>query len=272
MWEYAGITGAYILGWYAYYKSKKRHDPSLCLLAFHDVSDKLDLSITRLSVSRFKEIITYLSATGRQGVSIGGLVNEKDIALTFDDGWRSFYRQAFPVLRKFGFSATVFLVSGYVGRKSSWDYQQKEHLTWNELKELSRQGIEIGSHSVSHTDLRHLDQARLEYEISGSRKMLEDKLGVKVRYFSYPFGRYDKRVIDAVKAAGYENAFSLADGSGDFAVARRGVYMYDTPYSVSLKIDKKVWTEYCKDYINNSLAGGTIILRRLFPAVKGVKK
>jgi len=261
---YFGFAGAYFLSWYLFWRLKLKSFPSR-LLAFHDISKNLDLSITSISPNKFKRLIEYLAFLDYRGVGITDLKNENDIGLTFDDGWQSFYTNAFPILQKYNFKATVFIVSGYVGKKSSWDYKKKDHLSWQEIKILADEGIEMASHSVNHVDLRYLDDNQLEYEVSGSKKQIEDKLGKPVKHFSYPFGRYNRRVIEAVKRAGYENAFALGTGDNDFAVSRHCVYLYDTPYSINMKMFRDSWLEQCKDYINNSLAGGTITLRKLFP-------
>ncbi len=261
---YFALAGAYFLSWYFFWRLKLKSSPGR-LLAFHDISKNLDLSITRIRPEKFEHLIKYLASLGYHGVSIAGLKRKNDIALTFDDGWQSFFINALPILNKYNFKATVFIISGYVGNKSRWDYKNKGHLSWHEIKILVDEGIEIGSHSVNHVDLRYLDDNKLEYEIAGSKKQIEDKLGLPVKHFSYPFGRYNRRVIEAVKRAGYENAFALGAGSDDFAVSRHCMYLYDTPYSINMKLFRGSWLEQCKDYINNSLAGGTITLRKLFP-------
>jgi peptidoglycan/xylan/chitin deacetylase (PgdA/CDA1 family) len=264
MLELAGITGLYIFSWYLYFQLKLKM-PGNRILAFHDVSDKPDLSITRIAPDSFERILKFVHESGTVGTSISSLNDRDSIAVTFDDGWQGFYSTAFPILNKFDFKATVFIVAGYVGKTSGWDYRKKAHLNWQEITELAQEGIEIGSHSVNHLDLRRLDKEKLAYEISGSKKMLEDKLGLPVKYFSYPFGRFNQRVIEAVKDAGYEKAFALSTGGSDYAIPRRAVYLYDTPYSVYLKLFRNSWLEGCKDYINNSLAGGTIVLKKIFP-------
>lgn len=264
MLHYLGLAGAYFAGWYLFWRLKL-NKPVGPFLAFHDVCDELDLSITRLSPQKFNNIIEYLYSCGMRGVSISDLENKNDIALTFDDGWQNFYTNVFPTLQKYGFSATIFIIAGYVGEESNWDYKKKKHLSWEEIRSLAKEGIEIASHSINHLDLRGLDDRQLEHEVSDSKNIIEDKLGLPVKYFSYPFGRYNRKIIEAVKSAGYENAFALSGDNDDFALARRAVYLYDTPYSINLKLHKNLWLEGCKDYINNSLAGGTITLRKLFP-------
>jgi peptidoglycan/xylan/chitin deacetylase (PgdA/CDA1 family) len=264
MFTYMGLAGAYLCGWYVFWRLKIKHSHSR-ILAFHDVSDDFSLAITRTGVRRFQDIIKYIMKNGFHGKNISGCQAENDLALTFDDGWESFYTNAFPILKQYGFSSTVFIITGYVGKFSRWDYHKKKHLDWMQICELAEQGIEFACHSNSHSDLRGLDEKQLEYEIDYSKKTIEDKIGQPVKYFSYPFGRYDKSVIEIVKKAGYENAFCLRNGSGDFAIPRAGVYLYDTPYSINLKLTKNSWIEGCKDYVNNALAGGTIILKKLLP-------
>lgn len=267
MVEYISLTGVYVLGWYIYVRRFVKSFGNK-ILTFHGVNDKPDLSITRNTTRGFREILKYLKEAGYNGVGIGKQQSEKDIAITFDDGWADFYDNAFPILKEFGYSATVFIITDYVGQTSRWDYRQRMHLNWDQIKELAGEGIEFGSHGAGHVDLRKLDDDALEYETAGSKKIIEDKLGRPVDYFSYPFGRFDARVRAAVENAGYEKAFSLSTGEDEFAISRSSVYLYDTPYSIYLKLSKQSWLERGKDYINNCLAGGTIALKKIFPAGK----
>jgi peptidoglycan/xylan/chitin deacetylase (PgdA/CDA1 family) len=260
-----GLSGLYLLAWYIFCRLKLPQTGGR-YLALHDVSDELDVTIARISPRQFTAILDFLAQTGMNCTSISSLSAPDDIALTFDDGWRSLYDRVLPVLTKYNFSATAFIIAGFVGQKSHWDYRKKQHLSWPEIMELKQAGIEIASHSVNHLDLRSLNDRRLEFEIAGSKKIIEDKLGQPVRYFSYPFGRFNTRVIEAVRNAGYQKAFALSYGRGDFAIPRQAVYVYDTPYSINRKLFLNSPLEKGKDYINNSLAGGTIWLRKLFPA------
>ena len=271
MFEYLGLVGAYIGGWYIFWHLKiKRFNNRT--LAFHDISNGFDLSITKTSTQRFEAIIEYMAENDFYGKDISSCQTDNDLALTFDDGWESFYTNAFPILQQYDFRATVFIITNYIGKFSRWDYQKKRHLDWLQIQQLARQKIEFASHSVNHVDLRGLDKKQLEFEVEYSKKTIEDKIGKRVKYFSYPFGRYNRDVIEAVRDAGYEKAFALRNGGGDYAIPRIGVYLYDTPYSVNLKLMKNSWIEGCKDYVNNSLASGTIILRKFRPVNAMVKK
>ena len=112
--------------------------------------------------------------------------NAKAVVITFDDGYADFYRYAFPILSEYGFSATVFVITGLM-KPQRMSFKGTECLTLSEVRELHSQGISIGSHTVSHRDLRLLKQDEVENELSGSKKSLEDALGAPVKSFAYPF-------------------------------------------------------------------------------------
>jgi peptidoglycan/xylan/chitin deacetylase (PgdA/CDA1 family) len=254
---------AYTLGWLLYTKIVVKTQPVNCL-AFHDIGDKFDLSISRVSTRSFDSLLRHLSQTGRRGVCLSESGQLNTVAITFDDGLENFYELAFPILQRYGFSATVFLVSDYIGENTNWDYHKRRHMTWPQIAEMAAAGIEFGSHSATHQDLRGLSDEELQYELAGSKTYLESKLNRPVKYISYPFGRFDSRVAQFSQKAGFTDGFGLAYGDGDFVKTRACVYLYDTPYSVEKKLCGSA-IETCKDYINNSLAGGTIILRKLIP-------
>jgi peptidoglycan/xylan/chitin deacetylase (PgdA/CDA1 family) len=106
--------------------------------------------------------------------------------ITFDDGYRDFYTNAFPILQKYHLPATVFLPTDFIGNKKN-KLRGKEHLTWSQVSELSASGISFGSHTVTHPELRSLSLKDVEYEIRESKKAIEDNLGKTVDTFSYPF-------------------------------------------------------------------------------------
>ena len=121
--------------------------------------------------------------------------------LTFDDGYRSVYTEAFPVLQELGFSATLLIVPGeQSAREMSLPAMQgRPMLSWRELDEMKRHGIDVGSHTLSHPDLTRLSPARAEDEIRRSREIIEDRLGAPAESFAYPFGRYDDACHEIVR-------------------------------------------------------------------------
>lgn len=112
--------------------------------------------------------------------------HSKYVVITFDDGFRDFYVNAFPILQKYGFTATVFLPIKYITDHSQ-KMDGKEHLSWDEVAELSRQGITFGSHTVSHPKLRALDRDAIKFEIEYSKQVIDSKMGASIDSFSYPF-------------------------------------------------------------------------------------
>lgn len=119
----------------------------------------------------------------------------KTVAITFDDGLQSVYDCAWPVLRQFGFPATVFAVAGHVGRDSGWPGQppgihREPTMSWAQLRELQRNGIAIGSHSLDHPRLDQLTEPEIRRQVIDARQLTEAELGAAPRLFAYPYGRH----------------------------------------------------------------------------------
>lgn len=152
---------------------------------------------------------------GRQGMPLP----KQPTILTFDDGYQNIYTEAFPILRRFGFTATLFTTTSFIGennrKDNSWDIEGEEkflarHLLWREIQEMASEGFEIGSHGVGHRALETLSSRVVKMELGDSKVVLEKRLNVPVKVFSYPFGSNDERIKDLVKEAWYEMA--LASG------------------------------------------------------------
>jgi peptidoglycan/xylan/chitin deacetylase (PgdA/CDA1 family) len=133
----------------------------------------------------------------------GERLPEKPIVLTFDDGYADFYTNALPILQKHRMVATLFVITDLVG--------QPNYITWEQAKEIARAGIEIGSHTLTHPDLTTLDAKRLERELTESRKVLEERLGVRVPFFAYPAGRFNEKVLALVRQT-YAGAVTTVGG------------------------------------------------------------
>jgi peptidoglycan/xylan/chitin deacetylase (PgdA/CDA1 family) len=165
----------------------------------------------------------YLSEEGYQAITISELTERRRrgalgqanrlIALTFDDVYADFGDVALPTLLRYGMAATLFVPTCYVGGHSGWMGSTGEGgravLSWRELKIISQWGIEIGAHSHTHPELDMLAPQELAEQTALPKVLLEDRLGLPVRSFAYPYGRYDRRVRDAVATAGYSGACTM---------------------------------------------------------------
>lgn len=151
--------------------------------------------------------------------------------ITFDDALVDVFREAYPALREMGAVGMVFVVTGSLGKRVSWDAtfgKKLFHMDREHLLELHRAGWVIGSHTHTHPDLPRLNPAERERELRKSREILEDLLNGEVRVLSYPFNRFDPAVVEDVRRAGYRMAFAGYRGNGQpLTRFRFGIY---TPF------------------------------------------
>ncbi len=150
------------------------------------------------------------------------------VAVTLDDGYADNLESALPVLARYGFSATVYVVSGCVGRFNMWDAERlgirKRLMTAEELRRWRDAGMEVGAHTRTHPRLTGCNDTQLRDEIRGSKAQLEDIVGTAVSQFCYPYGDADQRVVDATREAGYAAATATCRGR-----AMRGADLWRLP-------------------------------------------
>ena len=147
----------------------------------------------------FRRHMSFLKKNGYSTVGLETLTErppppgaEKRVVITFDDGYRDFYTTAFPILHEFGFTATVFLPTQFIGSDSP-GLREKCHLSWQEVRALVDQQIEFGSHTVTHCLLVNENGPRITAELNESKKAIEDRIGRQVRIFAYPYAFPDHR-------------------------------------------------------------------------------
>jgi peptidoglycan/xylan/chitin deacetylase (PgdA/CDA1 family) len=151
------------------------------------------------------------------------------VAVTFDDGYKDLMEFALPVLKEFRIPAAFFIVSGGVGATDSWNriegLPHEPILSWDDLKRLRDEGMTIGSHSATHARLDALQGEALVEEVEGSRRELQSRLGIQVRHFAYPQGRFSPEAEAAVAGAGYSGGWATRKGRplapGDVTAIRR---------------------------------------------------
>jgi peptidoglycan/xylan/chitin deacetylase (PgdA/CDA1 family) len=179
-----------------------------------------------LPVENLREQVAQMRAYGFDGISVGEALRRRandtpTVAITFDDGCESDLTTATPVLEEVGFRATFYLVTGFLG--------QTGYLSPRQARELAERGFEVGCHSMTHRFLTDLNPAELRHEMVEAKQKLEEILGRPVLHFSCPGGRWNCRVAEAAKEAGYESVATSRIGmnttsSGRFRLARMAVH------------------------------------------------
>jgi peptidoglycan/xylan/chitin deacetylase (PgdA/CDA1 family) len=164
----------------------------------------------------------------------GSPLPPKSLVITIDDGYESVYREAFPILQEHGMTATVFVTTGdRPGRDSSErlpPFEGQPMMSWSELGEIVDAGFAIGAHTLTHPDLTRLSESEAEAEIVGAKAILENRLGVSVRSFAYPRGKYDQQARE-IAARHYSCACSdrlgfVTRASDDYALERVEMYYF----------------------------------------------
>ncbi|MDN4162846.1 polysaccharide deacetylase family protein [Nocardioides abyssi] len=200
----------------------------LTLVGWHRVDGRTSDGLST-GVDDFRRHLDALEGWGAQVLPLteaverlrAGTLPERAVALTFDDGYASVVDTAWPILRERGLPMTLFVVSGILeGHRFAWDAHEADPCrvgrlrpaTADELLAAAQEGLDIGSHTVSHPWLPELDDATLRHEMVDSRAALEELLGREVRSVAYPTGGWDPRVRAAALAAGYTVGITVDRG------------------------------------------------------------
>ena len=185
------------------------------ILMYHAVCDETTSVARRLSVTpaRFTEQMELLAARGCEPLTVrrlaslwreGGALPDRPVLVTFDDGYEGVHRHALPVLKGLGFPATVFAATGWIRGRDAPDLAPGAPdvmLSWDQVRDLVRAGLEIGGHSHSHPQLDQTSDERLWFEVLRSREILTEELDERPVSFAYPYGYSDRRVRRTVRAA-----------------------------------------------------------------------
>lgn len=223
------------------------------ILMYHRVTDipkALDPLGLAMSPTQFEQQMSYLARKGYVCLTLADAVRyfrqgkkmpARSFVLTFDDGYQDVLLKACPILEKFGFTATVFLVAGRMGSLSNWRGQDEARagllLSQAEVRDLSLRGHIIGSHTLSHPSLNSLDELSAFEELRNSKALLQDQLGMQVDFFSYPYSQTSVRIEVLVEAAGYMAA--CAGNSGPWSIFnmwRVPCLRDDTTLSFAMKV------------------------------------
>jgi len=208
----------------------RRRKGRVPILMYHGIrgglSQKHPYFETATSAEQFAAHMQHLRDYGFVPIHLHQAIEEmhshgdgsRNVVITFDDGYRDFYTHAFPILAEHQFKATMFIVTGRTGDAPVYQ-DGNEWMTWSEVREIRRNGIEIGSHTVSHPQLHSMGVEQVDCEIRQSKEMIEDRLGESVSSFSYPyaFPEQDKAFVRLLRSLlesyGYKNGVSTVIGT-----------------------------------------------------------
>jgi peptidoglycan/xylan/chitin deacetylase (PgdA/CDA1 family) len=202
-----------------------------------------DLSV---SPAQFESHLAYLRRSGYETISFIELayavaqhanLPAKPIIITFDDGYRDHYENAFPLLRKYDYEATFFIFTEPI-QTANVDY-----LSWDMVAEMHQAGMEFGSHSHTHPDLRNRNIDFVKNEILTSKQLIEAHIDEPVRIFCYPAGRYDDLTMQVIKEAGFWGAVTTQWGAAHslenrFELPRIRVRGNDTAVELAQKLNQ----------------------------------
>jgi glycosyltransferase involved in cell wall biosynthesis/peptidoglycan/xylan/chitin deacetylase (PgdA/CDA1 family) len=204
----------------------KRLTHGVRILAYHAISGPGEQSSAYiLAARRFEKQMAWLKKMKYPVLSMEEYLNYRrsyqlppahSVIITFDDGYADNRKYAYPILRRYNFPATIFLVLDKINQTNDWardtELSGRPLLSWPEIYEMHQDGIGFGIHSRTHVSLTSASNEQICAEIEGTRVELEQKLRTPVRFFAFPFGEYDGRVIEIVKNGGFEASLSIDEG------------------------------------------------------------
>lgn len=182
------------------------------ILCYHSIDPSN--SVISVAPTTFAKHIKYLRENQFQSISLHDVTDfvikrkeipGKSVCIVFDDGYENNYTHAFPILKESDFKATIFVATKHCGKINDWTDQHSSiprlpMLTWRNISEMSNHGIEFGSHTQNHVNLTQMGLKKAQEELIGANKEIEDHIGIKVEFASYPFGSYNNEIKEIVKS------------------------------------------------------------------------
>lgn len=257
--------------------SSKTYLPFNPVLTYHKIDTRWEVGITNISPNRFRKQVNLIRRLGLNACTIfDSQLTVNSIGVSFDDGYASVFQNAYPILSELKFSASIFILPDFIGKMNDWEVQlgwrKFSHLSSSEISELIREGWEVGSHSLSHRSFTTLTIEQAHNELKFSKEKLEQKFGVQIRSFAFPFGRAKQHHLEMALEIGYEflclNTLGVELNPDILrrTVIRRPIYWGETLNSFQLKCSKcklKHWQLFKIEFAN-MLAYGTIFVQSNF--------
>ena len=194
------------------------------ILYYHRVADGISPR-QGVSPSVFKAQVGYLRKKGYQSIGFEGLADRlqtgtllpaRPVIFTFDDGYLDTYTSAYPILKEAGFSATIFMVSGFIGSWTGWEGSPENRvplMSRENILTLSADGFDFGGHTRTHKKLVSISQEEALYEIETGKRDLEELLQKPIHSFAYPYGDFNDQIVSLVKNSGFKAARTVHTGN-----------------------------------------------------------
>lgn len=239
------------------------------ILVYHKIDNRWDFGISSVTPRMFESHVKELYDSCFQSVGISEFLRKSNstrlCCIVFDDAYENVYTNAFPILKKYGFKATMAVITDFVGKTNSWDVNfgcRFKHATWEQLKVLVENEWEIASHTCSHRGLTMLPFDKIENELCNSKFELQNRLKVDVQHLVYPFGRFNNKIMQIAADSGYDSAagFKASFLGSRYCLPRQAVYRTDR--SIKNKILGTKF-EKVKTNIVNSCSTATIAVKEL---------
>jgi peptidoglycan/xylan/chitin deacetylase (PgdA/CDA1 family) len=266
------------LGALTYGAARRERRPGLIILVYHRVGGgtaaQIDLPVElfarQMTLLRERYTLVTLDDVGR---GLGTAPGERDVvAVTFDDGYEETFTRAFPILRRHAIPATVYLTTRYIETQQAFDFGAYAHdprrprpLTWAQVREMAASGlVTVGAHTHSHADLVRLPPRAVRDEVERCRRLIEERVGVPVRHFAYPWGRMTpdvRRVVGetfatAVRGGCGKNPFGTLD---PLALWRQPVQQADGLWFFRLRLGSYLDAEEAFRRIAERVRRGTAV-------------
>lgn len=180
----------------------------------------------RITPERFKEHMDFLHKNGytpilpkqlNDYITKGKVLPKKPVLITFDDGYKDNYINAYPVLKKYKFKATFFIITDFIGKTLDGD----TYMTGEQLIHLNRNKMSINCHTQDHESLKNMSYKDQYREVSDSKDYLEELISKNVDYLAYPYGDYDQTTLNIAKKVGYKLCFAV---NGDHSDTSKNAY------------------------------------------------
>ena len=195
-------------------KAAPENEAGVVVLNYHKI-DRMNIPLS-VSPEEFDQQMSYFKTYNFNVIGLDRLYDylekgeplpKKSVVITFDDGYSDNYDNAYPILKKYGFPATIFVITSLVGKPN--------YITWAQAKEMSENGIGIDSHTVNHRTLSDMSSEKALNELKKSKEIIEKNVGKTVKYVAYPEGYYNKITEKLAKEAGYRGALTIRYGAVD---------------------------------------------------------